>query len=131
MSQERRMTVERWLETFTPYLVRIVARDRKKRRAPLARKDIAARAGRTEEWVDEISRLKDWSKVTWGDIKAFLKGTGFDLRKCNRERLYLMRTQMRMTHIDRLPPKERAFIEELISSNDKAIADIMLREFTR
>lgn len=125
------MTVQRWLEMFPPYLVRIVARNRRKRRVPIPRKEIAARAGKTEEWVDHISSQRDWSQIQWGDIMAFLVGCGFDLKKCNLERFYLMRTQMKMTHIDGLPEKEKIYVENLIASNANEIADIMLREFTK
>lgn len=126
------MKLDRWLESFPPYLIRALARDRKRKRAPLTRAQIAKAAGESERWVDKVSDNADWGPVTVGDLKKFLAATGFNLARCNRERAYLIRTfkaqENSATHINSLPPAEKEFIFGLLAKYQQEIIEILKRE---
>jgi hypothetical protein len=121
------MQMERWLDLFPPYLIRLIARSGV-RGHPLTSRDIAFRADRSIRWVAEMSKRTSWDKVPFRDLKDFLYATGTTERGFPREREFVLRsvagtTRRMMTHIDQLPPAERRFLDGLSGSRSRDIAD--------
>jgi len=114
---------------FPPFLVRLIARSGT-RGHPLSCKDIARKTGRSPKWVTQMSSLTEWDNVTIRDAKAFLDGTGALERGFARDREFVLRsiaghTKEMLTHIDKLPRRERAFLDKLSGEKSHEIAQIV------
>jgi len=81
---ELKKTMNAWdyCDNFPPILCRLLARVGKYGR-PLTTDEIAKRGGLTPMKVAVISELCNWSSVPVGEMRAFLRGCGFDF--CNSE----------------------------------------------
>jgi hypothetical protein len=128
MRHYRRMTINRWLDLFSPFIVRILARDRScNKGGAITRAGILAACGKSESWLSGIERLDDWDSVPYGDVALFIRATGIHSNRAwRKDRSYLMRafTASRtapLHYIDTLPPEERKAILRLIAQKADSI----------
>jgi len=125
-----------WLRVFPPYLVRALARDRRRKRTPLTLEQLVDNARSMEmrrdaRWINEVSSRSTWAESRLDEITDFFAITGFSFASWNRERAYMLRTfgrQVRkFSHIDQLPEAEREFILGLIVRHRDHISEILIR----
>lgn len=97
-----------YVNTITPRMARILARDRKSH-APraLTGREIAAASGLPKRKVDWISLQDTWGKVLVHEMCAFLKGCGITPSNRGKEIAYLKKTLSQsgqhLKHLDTLP----------------------------
>lgn len=126
------MQITDWLKRFPPYLVRALARDRRKKQAPLTTQQMVDRIGgrRTTQWIDRLSNLASWQDLQLREILDFFEATGFELGRWNREREYLIRTISRQkrpaSHIERLPKAQKEFVMNLLATHKAELSQILI-----
>jgi hypothetical protein len=86
------MTLWKKLKRFPPCLVRLLATDSG---VPRTSSDIASRMGTSEQHVDYLSMMEDWSSMDVDTMERFLKACGCDFEDTkvhNRMRTFIAGT---------------------------------------
>ncbi len=130
------MCSDRWLQLFTPFIVRILARRADRSQTPITADEIAKACGKPVRWVDAVSQMDNWEDLKLSEIRAFMAACNMHPAKFFKARFYLIRTltskgQRCFMHVMHLPSQDRDWVERLIDKKANEIHEIIKRELGR